>query len=55
MYVRPFWSYFLALHGQTYIQLFLDKYYFLHAFLMFLSKNVALVEEIEISSFRKNH
>ena len=46
MYVRPFRSYFLALHGQTYIQLFWKNITF-YVFLKFLSKNVALAEEIE--------
>ena len=52
MYVRPFWSYFLALHGQTYIQLFLKNLNF-YLFLMFSSKNVALAVEMEIRVFEK--
>ena len=36
--VRPFWSYFLALHGQTYIELFVQPFTFLMFFDVFVKK-----------------
>ena len=50
----PFWSYFLALHGQTYIHTYIQTFiYFFDVFLRFLPKNVALAMEMEISGFPK--
>jgi len=34
--VRQFWSYFLALHGQTYIELFVQPFTFLMFFDVFV-------------------